>query len=305
MPIPIQQNQQNLIKKIIAGCFLLICSLIIFLATVDLEPYFAPDQSDIPEKVSPPPVSKTDDPPGKPNPSKQTEETPSTVISDVEEAPAPSEDSKLEDLFENMQAATAMKGITTEREYAPTPPMTKVDEITEGEEQGDTSSALLELEVTILPEDEYPFSILLETFLEQETAQQAIHLYQNHGISAHWVEVDLGETGIRYRLFTGVFSTVSEAQQYSDQNQLFGKPIKPTYYAARVGVYQDQAQLANAFVKAGDTGFIPYILGTKKGVYHLYVGAFYTYTGATTQCRALTDAGLSCEPVRRSTISPQ
>ncbi|NOR25814.1 MAG: hypothetical protein GQ542_15785 [Desulforhopalus sp.] len=204
-----------------------------------------------------------------------------------------------------MKAVAAMDEITTEPEHALTPPMAKVDEIAEGVEQGHTSSALLELEVTILPEDEYPFSILLETFVEQKIAQQAILFYQKRDISAHWVKVDLGEKGIRYRLFTGIFATIPEAQHYLDQNQLFDKLIKPTYYSARVGVYQDQAQLANAFVKARDTGFIPYILGTKKAVYHLYVGAFYTYTGATSQCRALTDAGLSCEPVRRSTIPPQ
>jgi len=313
VPIQNQQNQQNLqnlLTKIITVCFLLICGLIIFLATVDLKPYLAPDQSYIPEKVSsPPPVSKTDEPPikpepSKPKPSKQTE-TPSTVISDVEAMPTQPEESKLEDLFENMKAAIAMNEITTEQEDVPTPSMVKMDDISESVEPKQTSSALIELEVTILPVGEYPFSILLETFVEQKIAQQAILFYQKRDISAHWVKVDLGEKGIRYRLFTGIFATVPEAQQYLEQNQLFDKLIKPTYYSARVGVYQDQTQLANAFAKTRDTGFIPYILGTKKGDYHLYVGAFYTYTGATSQCRALTGAGLSCEPVRRSTIPPQ
>ena len=289
--------------KIIAGCFLLICGLIILLATVDLEPYLAPDQSDIPEKVSLPYVSKTDEQPIDSTPGKQTK-TPSTVIPDVEQTSTQSEVSKLEDLFENMKAATAMKEITTEREHAPAPPRAEVDEITEGGEQGQTSSAPIELEVTILPVGEYPFSILLETFLERERAQDAIHVYQERGISAHWVKVDLGEKGIRYRLFCGVFSTVPEAQQYLDQNQLFEKLIKPTYYSARVGVYQEHAKLASDFVIARETGLIPYILGTQQGLYHLYIGAFYTYTGATSQCRALTDAGLNCEPVRRSTIPP-
>lgn len=305
MPI---RNQRNQMMKISAVCFLLICGLIIFLATVDLEPYLAPDLSDISKQVSPPPVSKTDEPPNnhnpnKPTPSKQTE-TPSTVISDVEAPPAQSEDSKLGDLFENMKAA-AMNEITTEQEDVPTPSMIKMDDIAKSVIPKQTSSALIELEVTILPVGEYPFSILLETFVEQKIAQQAILFYQKRDISAHWVKVDLGEKGIRYRLFTGIFATVPEAQQYLEQNQLFDKLIKPTYYSARVGVYQDQAQLANAFTKTRDTGFIPYILGTIRGDYHLYVGAFYTYTGATSQCRALTGAGLSCEPVRRSTIPPQ
>ena len=242
-------------------------------------------------------------------------ETPSTVISAEESvspestpAPAPVPD-KLEDLFENLKSAANVAESTTEQEAAP-PSTIKADEAAEaetaeGDEQGQPPSSLIELEVTILPVGEYPFSILIDTFLEQERAQQAIDFYQDRDISTHWVKVDLGEKGIRYRLFTGIFATVPEAQQYLDQNQLFDKLIKPTYYSARVGVYQDKVQLASAFIKAQDTGFIPYILGTQKGVYHLYVGAFYTYIGASSQCQDLAKAGLNCEPVRRSTIPPQ
>ncbi|MCP4338358.1 MAG: hypothetical protein GY799_05585 [Desulfobulbaceae bacterium] len=298
-------------KKIISVFFLLSCGLIILLATVDLEPYLASDQPDIPEKVSLPPVEKADEPPSKISPSSMPQtETPSTVIS-AEEPVSPEPESapvpvpgKLEDLFENLKSAATVAESTTEMEAVP-PSTTKVAETAEGAEQVQPPSSLIELEVTILPVGEYPFSILLDTFLEQEKAQQAIDLYQSRNISAHWVKVNLGEKGIRYRLFTGIFATVPEAQQYLDQNQLFDKLIKPTYYSALVGVYQDKVQLASAFVKAQDTGFIPYILGTQKSIYHLYVGAFYTYIGASTQCRALAKAGLHCEPVRRSTIPPQ
>lgn len=303
--------RRNQMKKIISVFFVMICGLIILLATVDLEPYLASDQSEIQEKVSLPLVEKTEEPPSKINssPMPQTE-TPSTVISaeepvstEPESAPAPVPD-KLEDLFENLKSSATVAGSTTEQEAVP-PSTTKVAETADGTEQGQSPSSLIELEATILPVGEYPFSILLDTFLETERAQQAVDLYQGRDISAHWVKVNLGEKGIRYRLFTGIFATVPEAQQYLDQNQLFDKLIKPTYYSARVGVYQDKVQLASAFIKAQDTGFIPYILGTQKGVYHLYVGAFYTYIGASSQCGALAKAGLNCEPVRRSTIPPQ
>lgn len=303
--------RRNQMIKIISVFFVLICGLIILLATVDLEPYLASDQSEIQEKVSLPPVEKTEEPPRKitPSPMPQTE-TPSTVIS-AEEPDSPEPESapvpvpgKLEDLFENLKSAATVPESTTELEDVP-PSTTKVAETADGTEQEQPPASLIELEVTILPVGEYPFSILLDTFLEQERAQQAIDLYQGRNISAHWVKVNLGEKGIRYRLFTGIFATVPEAQQYLDKNQLFDKLIKPTYYSALVGVYQDKVQLASAFVKAQDTGFIPYILGTQKGVYHLYVGAFYTYIGASSQCGALAKTGLNCEPVRRSTIPPQ
>jgi hypothetical protein len=102
-----------------------------------------------------------------------------------------------------------------------------------------------------------------------------------------------------------VFSTVPEAEQYLNQNHLVGKLIRPTYYSARIGVYQDKAQLANAFLKTRAAGVCPYILGVKKGDYYLYVGSFYTFIGATNKCNYLVEAGLNCEPVKRSTIPQQ
>jgi hypothetical protein len=251
-------------KKIIAVFFLLICGLVVLLATVDLEPYLAPEQT-----FTQP------------------------------------EDAKLGDLFQNVNHAETVDEITTGQEHTATPPGAIVDKVAEGVELGQTSSSLIEMEITVLPVGEYPFSILLETFLKQETAQQAILTYQKRGISAYWVKVNLGNEVIRYRLFTGVFSTASEAQLYLEQHQLAGKLIKPTYYSARVGVYQNKLQLINDFIKTRDAGVIPYILSTKKGDYYLYVGAFYTFIGATSQCRYLTEAGLRCEPVKRSTIPPQ
>jgi len=291
-------------KKIIAVFFLLICGLIILLATVDLEPYLASDQPVVSEKEPPPPTSLPDEPPINPTPSIKNE-TSSTVEPIVEQTVTQPEIDKLENLLENLKPAATVDEIIAEQESATTPTTAEVNETEEDIQQGQTAPALIELDVTVLPVGDYPFSILLDTFLEQEPAQQTTLLYQERGISAHWVKVNLGEKGFRYRLFSGIFSTVSEAQQYLEQNQLYEKLIKPTYYSARVGVYRDKAQLASDFVDSRDTGVIPYILGTEDGVYHLYVGAFYTYIGATSQCRALTTAGLSCEPVRRSTFPPQ
>ncbi len=292
-------------KKIIAVFFLLICGLILLLATVDLEPYLASNQPVILEKEPPLPPSLPDEPPINSTPSIKNEAS-LTVEPNIEpvfeQTVKEPEIDKLGNLLENLKPAATADEIIAEQESAAKPATAVVNTIEEDIQQGQTAPALIELEVTVLPYGDYPFSILLDTFLEKERAQLTTRLYQERGISAHWVKVNLGEKGLRYRLFSGVFSTVSEAQQYLEQNQLFEKLIKPSYYSARVGVYRDKAQLANDFVKSRDTGLIPYILGTEDGVYHLYVGAFYTYIGATSQCRALTNAGLSCEPVKRSTF---
>ena len=273
-------------KKFIAAFFFLTCGLVVLLATIDLEPYL------IPEKTA-------------------TLSTGSAIKDQIVldnpkiEGTEQAKSTELDNPIKNDQPAPSIAEIYPEQEQVVTPPPEVMAQIAEEAKMEHIPSPLIELEVTSLPVGEYPFSILLDTFLEEETAQKAISFYQTRGISAHWVKVDLEEKGIRYRVFTGTFSTVPEAQQYLDQTRLIDKLIKPTYYAARVGVYTDKAQLANAFVKTGNAGVVPYILGTKQGGYFLYVGAFYTYIGAVTQCHDLTNAGLSCEPVKRSTILPQ
>lgn len=264
-------------KKIIVALFLLICGLVIVLATIDLKPYLAPDKA--------PPIAVEE---------KAREQSVSQTIKTGVADPV------------NIHKPAAPQGeIYPEQKHVVTPLKAVKDEVEKSEEMEPISSAPIELEVTTLPVGEYPFSILLETFIDQATAEQAIPFYQERGISAHWVKVDLGDEGIRYRVFTGIFSTMPEARQYLNENLLSDKPIKLTYYAARIGVYMDKVQLANAFVKTRETGVIPYILGTEQGEFHLYVGAFYTYIGAVDQCRDLTAAGLNCEPVKRSTIPPQ
>ena len=158
-------------------------------------------------------------------------------------------------------------------------PQTKTAAIAD-EKTDQTPSALIELEVTTLPVGDFPFSILLATFQDKKTAERATSVYRKSGLSAYWVKVDLEEMGIRYRLFTGIFSTMAEARQYLEHSELVNKLIKPTYYAARVGVYTDKTELADTFSKATQAGVMPYILGTTKGDYYLYVGAFYTFVGA-------------------------
>ncbi len=281
-------------KKIIAVCFLLSCGLLVFLATIDLKPYLAPEQPDIAENATEPSLRGTDEPPDKIDATGQPGPDSTVIPASTESAlQSQAEEAQPEEAFADSTAGAPIDETTSDREQ------------TAASSAAQIPSSLIELQVERLPEGEYPFSILLETFTEQSTAEMAIPYYEKRGLSAHWVKVNLGEEGIQYRLFTGVFATMPEAQQYLDHNKLVDRPIKATYYAARIGVYQDKAQLASTFVKTKNAGVLPYVLGTQNGDYHLYVGAFYTFIGATEQCRHLRDAGLSCEPVKRSTIPPR
>jgi hypothetical protein len=279
-------------KNIITIIFILSCGLVVLLATIDLEPYLVSHKEINDEQTV--------------KIGESIETAADSAISASEQSviqPAPAE-ALPEKTFENNKTPVNDNNAEQEHSSVDLPPAVG-EEAAQGsaEDQGEISSPLLDMEVTILPVGEYPYSILLETFTDREIAQMAIPFYQKRDISAHWVKVDLNE-GIFYRLFTGVFATISEAQQYLDKKQLIDKPIKPASYSARIGIYQDKAQLASVYTKISDTGVIPYILGTEEGTYYLYVGSFYTFIGAADQCRDLHDAGLNCEPVKRSTIPP-
>jgi hypothetical protein len=296
-------------KNIIAVCFLLSCGVVVLLATVDLAPYLAPESAGLPKNVHLPAASGPDKPPLQTELPTQ-EKTLSTALPSPEQTvyqvdQSQSETVPPEEMVENSTPAATVDQSTPAEEQTASFSPAEAEEVAQGTKPEQLPPDLIELEVEILPVGEYPFSILLNTFAEQATAEKAIPYYQERGISAHWVKVNLGAKGIHYRLFTGVFRTIPEAQQYLDRKKLVDRLIKPTYYSARVGIYQERAQLASMFVKTRDTRVVPYILGTKNGDYHLYVGAFYTFIGAVDQCRELTAAGISCEPAKRSTLPPQ
>lgn len=161
-------------------------------------------------------------------------------------------------------------------------------------------TALVDRKIVQVSGQKFPFSILLDTYDEKITAQKSISLYRKRGIEPYWVRVDLGQKGIKYRLFTGFFTQVADAQKYINQHKLTDKLVKKTEYSALIGVFDAKQPLARAYSKTLQADTIPYILGTDRGKFYLYVGAFYTSTGAKDQCKALTAQQLPCKPVKRS-----
>ncbi len=158
------------------------------------------------------------------------------------------------------------------------------------------------LQIAIFPEGNYPFSILLETFDELANAQQAVALYRKRGLASFWVKVDLGSSGVKYRLFTGMFPTEAVAQTFRARHHLNAQRVKNASHAALIGTFHDKKELSTVFEKTSAAGAFPYILGTESGPFSLYVGAFYTADGAENQCRELVGKGLPCKAAPRSTV---
>jgi hypothetical protein len=163
-----------------------------------------------------------------------------------------------------------------------------------------TVKSVADLQATMVPAGPYPFSILLETLDKRSNAEQAIALYDKKGLTSFWVKVDLGDQGIKYRLFTGYFPSETSAKNFLVQRRLSGKLAKNTPYAARIGIFSDKNELAAAHAKTAAAGVFPSILGTENGSFALFVGAFYTAAGGDQQCRELADKGLPCQTVSRA-----
>ena len=154
-----------------------------------------------------------------------------------------------------------------------------------------------------LKKTDYPYSLLLETFNELDMARQAIPVFQHKGIDAHWVKVDLGSKGIKYRLFSGVFPTEDAATAFAANHGLSDKPVKLTRYASLIGTYDKLEDARKDFEKVNNAEVVPYILATDDTNFFLYAGAFYTMAGAQAQCAELKQKDLECTPVVRSTHS--
>ena len=161
------------------------------------------------------------------------------------------------------------------------------------------------LQITVVPEGRYPFSILLETFDKQANAQQAVALYRKRGLASFWVKADLGTAGVKYRLFTGMFTTEAAAQAFRAQHHLNAQRVKNALYSSQIGTFHDKKELSLAFAKTAEAGVFPYVLGKEGGPFFLYTGAFYSADGAENQCRELVDKGLPCKAVLRSTLPPK
>lgn len=163
----------------------------------------------------------------------------------------------------------------------------------------------ISLEIAAIANGSHPYSILLDTLDESSSAQQAVALYRNKGIAAYWVKVDLGKTGLKYRLFTGMFDNEGSAGSFIAQQKLSGKLIKNTPYAAHIGTFHDKKELAKAYIKSAEAGTCPYILGKENGPFVLFVGAFYTLEGAENQCRELLTKNVPCKARQRATPLPK
>ncbi len=145
----------------------------------------------------------------------------------------------------------------------------------------------------------YPYSVLLGAFSSIEKAKSAVSIYRENGLSPYYVKVDLGEKGVWFRIFTGHFESKEQAEALISKKRLKGASIKNTRYAAFAGSYSTKKELGDKRSVLSDLGYSPYVIDGVNGWSYVFVGAFYTKTGAELQQQDLASKGIKSEVVER------
>ena len=145
----------------------------------------------------------------------------------------------------------------------------------------------------------YPYSILLDTFKTSVDAEASRKAFASNGVSAYLAPVDLGTSGVWFRLFTGYFETPRQAEAVITEKNLKGALIKKTEYAGLIESSPSNEAIAGKMTSLLKSGLSPYVIREENGNSKLYVGAFYTKSGADSLCSGISDRGVSCQAVKR------
>lgn len=145
----------------------------------------------------------------------------------------------------------------------------------------------------------YPYSILLGSYRSQADADRALSIFKDRGISPYWSRANLGgNRGVWYRVFSGYYKTADLAKTVIQMKQLTGAIVKRTAFAAMIGTYYEADEMYLKMDELREIGYSSYSI-KNNDTYNLYVGAFYTPDGSTTQCSELMAAKINCLPTKR------
>jgi hypothetical protein len=145
----------------------------------------------------------------------------------------------------------------------------------------------------------YPYSVNLGSFRTPERMQKAETTYGSLGLSLYWIQVDLGEKGIWFRLFTGVFRTREEADAFIRENRIPDAFSRHTKYAVLIGAYKSEKELKTKRAELRAMDCSSYEVKDMDGAYWLFTGAFYQMARALKHKADLASKGIQGAVVER------
>ncbi len=139
----------------------------------------------------------------------------------------------------------------------------------------------------------HPFSVYLGSYSTLKSTEKAISKYNENGLSSlYWQEVDLGDKGIWYRVFTGQFETRSEAEEYVKERQLVDAEVRKIEPGALVGSGSVK-NVAPQVKTHKKQGVIPEAAPEFSYPYSVYVGSYKNLDRARKAASELKTKGAS------------
>jgi cell division septation protein DedD len=102
-----------------------------------------------------------------------------------------------------------------------------------------------------------------------------------------------------YRVFTGYFREMAEAEAFSAKKGIAEARVKRTRYTTLIGRFRGAQELRRRSEQVRELGYSPYVIPGADGTSRLHVGSFFTRAGAQKQKADLAAHGIESRIVDR------
>ena len=143
------------------------------------------------------------------------------------------------------------------------------------------------------------FILQLASFKTLKDTLKSVSIYKEKDIDVHWNPVDLGEKGLWYRIYTGMFPTKEAAADFKNIRRLAEGMIIYAPWTIQAAVSENKTELMEKCSQLKSIGFDCVLSEDGDSGYRITNGAFVTSEGAMKMAMELTRNGFDAEIISR------
>jgi septal ring-binding cell division protein DamX len=147
--------------------------------------------------------------------------------------------------------------------------------------------------------DTYPFSLLLSSCREKESAEAATHYFRRDGLVPYMVETELGGRGKWWRVLSGSYRSLEAALQAKKALNLSDAVVVKTPFANLIGELASEKEATEQSARHRRKGISTYLVKGPGQSVLLLVGAFPDRQTAEQYQRQLETEGIATQVIAR------
>lgn len=145
----------------------------------------------------------------------------------------------------------------------------------------------------------HPFSLKSSSYQQPDRALAEISEIRQLGLAPYLVKVNLGDMGVWWRIYIGLYATEEEARSALKAYKLPNVTVQKTDYACQIGEYSNETDILNMFGKLRQSGYFPYTIQKGRDRFRLYLGAYEKKSEAEVLQQELQKNGINSHVVKR------